>query len=122
MLYQRYFPTNTGENSSCKFILTPYEDIFDNKRNYKTNLPSSSFNATSSSLLKVIPLLIFLPSGDQSRMSYLGSRSFQLIRLICFSHPFSDLDRTPIFSIMSNLISDIYTSYSTIAISSSVKP
>jgi hypothetical protein len=54
---------------------------------YNSSLSNNSFSATNSSFDSVTPLPIFSPSADQSRRSYLGSRSFQLMRLISFAHP-----------------------------------
>lgn len=55
----------------------------------------------ASSSDRVMPLPIFAWSGDHSRMSYLGSLSFQLMRLSSLVHPLDDSERTAIFSTIS---------------------
>lgn len=52
-----------------------------------------------------MPLPIFSWSGDHSRMSYLGSLSFQLIRFSSLVQPLEDSERTAIDSTTSYLIS-----------------
>src|SRR5215211_336777 len=66
---------------------------------------NNSFSASNSSFESVTPLPIFSPSADQSRMSYLASRSFQLTRLSSFDQPEPALDSVPIFFTISYLIS-----------------
>src|SRR5271157_3477554 len=82
-------------------------DLFLHQPDYSSVLFNSSFNANSSSLDKVTPLPIFSRSGDHSRISYFGSRSFQLIKLSSFAQPFSVLESMPICLMISYLISDI---------------
>lgn len=74
---------------------------FERRSTYSSMLFSSSFSAFSSSPDRVTPLPIFSRSGDQSRKSYFGSRSFQLIRLSFFGHPGAALERTPYILIIS---------------------
>ena len=52
-------------------------------------------NLTSSSE-RVMPFPILTWSGDHSLMSYLGSLSFQLMRLSSFVQPLDDSERTAI--------------------------
>jgi hypothetical protein len=68
---------------------------------------SNSLRASTSSLDKVTPFPIFVPSADQSRRSYFGSRSFQLTRFSSFAQPDPAFDTTPIFFTISYLISAI---------------
>ena len=106
------------------------------RSNYNSILFSNSFNASNSSLDRVTPLPIFSPSGDHSRRSYLGSRSFQhphpsspkydklnvwkqlnfyMLYLgevpkaegVAFTQPDADLESIPIFLMIPNLNSDI---------------
>src|SRR6476659_5647302 len=68
---------------------------------------SNSFKASNSSFDRVTPFPILVPSADQSRRSYFGSRSFQLTRLSSFAQPEPAFDTTPIFFTISYLISAI---------------
>jgi hypothetical protein len=72
---------------------------------YSSILFNNSFRASNSSLERVRPLPIFPPSGDHSRRSYFGSRSFQLTRLSCLLQPEGASDRMPILLMISNLMS-----------------
>jgi hypothetical protein len=62
---------------------------------------SSSFSATISSLVKVRPLFILVPSGDQSRMSYLGSLPAQLMSLSSLAQPLAPSTNLPKLSLTS---------------------
>src|SRR5690554_2876161 len=63
------------------------------------------FSSTSSSFVKVSPLPIRSWFSDHSRMSYFGSRSFQLTRVSSFVHPRLLSESTPNCSTISNVMS-----------------
>lgn len=83
-------------SDDCTFL----KDVF-----YRLESFNAFFSFTTSSKSSVTPLPIFSWFGAQSRMSYFGSRPFQLIKFSSFVHPFADSDRTIICSVISNLIS-----------------
>ena len=72
------------------------------------NLLIKSFNASNSSLLKVIPLPIFSWFGAQSLKSNFGLAPFQLTRFNSFVQPFGFSEITPKCYTISNLKSAIY--------------
>src|SRR5690625_518041 len=70
---------------------------------YVCNSINASFNFSNSDVVRVIPFPIFVWSSDQSRISYFGSRPFQLTRFNSFFHPLFPSERTATVSITSKL-------------------
>src|SRR5699024_7276718 len=65
------------------------------------------FSVASSSRVMLMPLPILLPSGPQSRMSYLRTLPFQLTMFSCRSQPLALVETTAMRSVISYLNSAI---------------